>query len=170
MRITASADVAAPIAEVFAAATDHEGLVRRALRRGAEVRRTDQPGSAADGSGLAPGAAWHASFPLRGRERRVEVHLARIEPPTLAEVLVEGGGLAARVTSDLLALSRDATRLTLAVDVGARTLPGRLMLQGMRLARGSMERRARERLAKWAREVERRRGRPGGGQGPGRGA
>jgi hypothetical protein len=169
MRFTASADIAAPIEQVFGAATDHEGFVRRAERRGAEVRRTDRLGQRPGRAPLPLGAAWRASFPFRGRERRVEVHLARLEPPTLAEALVEGGGFAARLGADLLALSRDLTRLTLAVDVQARTLSGRVMLQGMRFARGAVERRMKARLLAWAREVEAqaRRARPGGAGGAG---
>jgi hypothetical protein len=100
---------------------------------------------------------------LRGRERRIEIRLARLEPPTLVETLAEGGGFAGGVTAELLALSRGATRLRLVVEVRARTLPGRLVLQGMRLARGRMERRARERLAAWAREVEKGAPRPAKG-------
>ena len=47
MRITARQDVEAPIAEVFAQATDHVGFERQALRRGADVRRTDRLGEGA---------------------------------------------------------------------------------------------------------------------------
>jgi hypothetical protein len=39
------------------------------------------------------------------------------------------------------------------VEVRPRTLAGRLLLPGLRLARRRLERRAGERLAAWAREV-----------------
>jgi hypothetical protein len=41
MRITVREDMALPAGQVFAAVTDTGGFERRALRRGAEVRRLD---------------------------------------------------------------------------------------------------------------------------------
>lgn len=150
MRITARQDVEAPIAEVFAQATDHAAFERQALRRGADVRRLDRAGP------LAPGAAWRVGFAFRGREREAVIRVEGLEPPTRALATAEGGGLVARTALDLLALSRTTTRLTLTVEVEARTLASRLLLQGMKLARGSLGRRVEDRLAAWAREVEAR--------------
>ena len=97
MRITARQDVEAPIAEVFAAATDHAGFERQALRRGADVRRTDRP--AAGTAAARAGAAWRVAFPFRGREREAEIRVERVEAPTRVAALAEGGGLAARTAA-----------------------------------------------------------------------
>ena len=156
MRITARQDIGAPIDEVFAAATDHAGFERQALRRGADVKRTDKLG------GLVPGAAWRVAFPFRGREREVAIRVEGVEAPTRVTALAEGGGLAAQTAVELLALSRGTTRLTVTMEVAGRTLTARLLLTGMRLARASIERRVGERLAVWAREVEERSRRPAG--------
>jgi hypothetical protein len=141
-------DIAAPVAQVFAQATDFAAFERQALRRGADLRRLDrmpQPG---------PGAAWRAVFPFRGREREVELRLDRIESPVLAEGGFRGQNLEGRLRAECLALSRTTTRLTLTLTVEGRTLPARLFVQSLRLARGNLERRAGARLAAWARDVE----------------
>ena len=139
----------------IALGSDHAGFERQALRRGADLRRTDRPAPGQEGR-LAVGASWRVLFPFRGREREALIRVDRLEPPHLAGAVVEGGGLLARSTADCLALSRGTTRLTLTVEVEARTFTARLLLQGMRLARGTLERRAADRLVGWAREVEAR--------------
>jgi hypothetical protein len=150
MDIILREDIAAPIAHVFAQATDTQAFERQALRRGADLRRLDrlpQPG---------PGAAWRIVFPFRGRERELEAQMTRLENPTLAEWTFRSAGLQGVLRAECLALSRTATRLTLALTLEGRSLTARLLVQSLRLARGSLERRAEPRLKAWSREVEAR--------------
>lgn len=159
MRIVVREDIAAPPAQVFAAAADFDGFERQALRRGAEVRREGGP------STPGPGAAWRVRFGWRGREREALVTLARLEPPSALGALVEGGGLHGTLAVDLLALSRTTTRLTLTLDLEGRTLAARVLVGTLRLGRARMEARAGLRLKAWARDLEARWARRAGGEG-----
>jgi len=150
MRITTRQDIAAPIAQVFAEVTDATAFERQALRRGAEVRRLDRLPA------LAVGSSWRVAFSFRGREREAAVAVTRLEAPTLVSATIESGGLHGATVAELLALSRTTTRLVLTFDLEATTLTSRLLLQTLKLARGSLERRAEGRVATWAREVEAR--------------
>lgn len=143
-------DIAAPVAHVFAQATDFAAFEREALRRGAVLRRLDRmphPG---------PGSTWHAVFPFRGREREVELRLDRLESPLLAEGHFRGQSFRGRLSAECLALSRMTTRLTLSLTVEGQNLAARLALQSLRLGRAKIEKRAAARLASWARTVEAR--------------
>lgn len=75
MQFTGKEDIEAPIERVFEEITDFQGFERSALRRGADVRRTDKlkvPGV---------GMSWHAVFKLRGKQRKVDVTVAEYDPP-----------------------------------------------------------------------------------------
>jgi hypothetical protein len=151
MRMTMQEDIAATDAEVFAAATDVAAFERQALRRGIQVRRLD------GGAGLAPGAAWEVRAPYRGREREIRITVTRVTVPTTVAARIEIGGLRAESVAEIVALSRQTTRLALAIDLEATSLTSRLMLQSFRLARGSIEKRLGGRVSAWARGVEARR-------------
>lgn len=69
MNFSAREDIEAPIEFVFGRVSDFEALERRALRRGAEVERTDklsEPG---------PGMGWRMAFTLRGKRRKMKVEM-----------------------------------------------------------------------------------------------
>lgn len=150
MRITLKQDIEAPAEHVWAEIADAPAFERQALRRGVRLRRLD------GGPGIGPGAGWQATFPWRGREREMRLAIERMEPPGLVATRIESGGLWGESTAEVLPLSRGATRLVLVVEIRARTLAARLLVQSLRLARGSLERRGRERLRAWARDVEAR--------------
>ncbi len=62
------------------ALSDFDAWERGAMRRGAEVERTDalaRPG---------PGMAWAATFPYRGKRREIEVRLDDVVAPGSAGV------------------------------------------------------------------------------------
>ncbi|WP_212524892.1 SRPBCC family protein [Actibacterium sp. MT2.3-13A] len=150
MQFTAKEDIAAPIEAVFAAATDFETFERGLLRRGVEVMRTDslsRPG---------PGMGWEARFEFRGRPREVTVDLLRADPPEGLELAAESAGVRGQMTVDLVALSPRQTRMQVTLVLKPRTLPGRMLVQSMRLAKGSLLKRYRKGVRKFAREIEAR--------------
>lgn len=129
MQFVAHEDVEAPIDFVFAQVTDFVALERSALRRGIEVQRTDRM------SDTGVGMTWNASYDLRRMQMNMALEMTQFDPPN--GIVIEGhsatlGGLA---TLDVIALSRIRTRISLTVDVHARTLPARLFLQSFKLAR-----------------------------------
>jgi carbon monoxide dehydrogenase subunit G len=150
MQFTGREDIEAPIDAVFAEISDFTRFERGAMRRGAEVQRTDSlevPGV---------GMSWHARFRLRGRMREIDLRLTGFDPPNGLVIAAEAATMEAVFRVDLVALSRARTRLAVDLSVTPRTLAGRLMVQSMKLAKGKLAKRFRLRLADYAMDVEER--------------
>lgn len=150
MKFSSHEDIEAPIDAVFQAITDFQAFERQALRRGAEVQRSDslaQPG---------PGMTWDAAFMLRGKRRDIKIELRRMDRPNGVVADALSPNLQARFDVDLVALSRNRTRLSVSLALEPKTLAARLMLQSMKLARKTLTRRFRKRVAEFATDVENR--------------
>lgn len=150
MKLMSRQDIEAPLAFVHATLTDFDGWERAAMRRGADVTRTDtlsRPGV---------GMAWQSRFKLRGKDREIQLNLKDWEAPirlgfTGGSVTI--GGVA---VLDLMELSANRTRLQINLEVTAKTMGARLLLQSMRLARGRIDRNFDQRVAQMATEIENR--------------
>lgn len=150
MQFTSKEDIEAPIEQVFAEISDFQRFERAALRRGAEVQRTDTPGVPE------VGMSWQARFRLRGRMRDVTVRLVEYDPPNGIALKAEAATIEGRMSVDLVALSRGRTRLAVDLTLEPRSLAGRLILQSLKLARNSTTKRFRLRVAEYAMDVEER--------------
>lgn len=150
MKIKTHEDIEATIDQVFEAITDFEGFELAALRRGAEVARTDtmtQPG---------PGMGWQAKFSYRGRQRVADIKLEEFDRPNHLQVWSKIAGLTAEMHVILVALSRSRTRIEISIDMRPKTIPARLLLQSLKLARSTMMRRFKKRVADYAATIEAR--------------
>lgn len=148
MQFEAREDVAAPIEQVFQAVSDFEGWERAALRRGAEISRTDdlpQPGC---------GMAWTAKFDFHNRPRAADMVLDTFEKPTNLRLMAISGGVNVEFTVELVALSRSRTRMDIATTLTPRTISARLLLQPLKLARTKLANRFRQRIADFAASIE----------------
>ena len=150
MKLATREDIEAPIEAVFEQLSDFDGFERAALRRGADVVRVDSlalPG---------PGMAWKAAFDFRGRERQAEIKLTSYDTPNSMAFLVLSSGFDIDTTVELVAMSRSRTRMNLAVSAKPNTIPARLMLQSLKLARTNMVKRFRRRVGDFAADLEER--------------
>lgn len=148
MQFTAKEDVAAPIEFVFAQLSDFQSFERSALRRGAEVQRVDNKVD------VGVGMKWDAAFKLRGRQREMQLELTEYDPPTGMVLSSRSPNMGGHMAVDLVALSRGRTRMSLEIDLKPKTLSARLMVQSLKLARGRLSKRFRERVAQFAEELE----------------
>lgn len=148
MELTAREDIEAPQDAVFDAISDFESFERIVLRRGAEVRRTDNQSVA--GKGM----CWNVAFGFRGRPREADLEIVEFNRPENMLVKGNSGGVEVDFRVDLVALSRGRTRLDIRSDVKATSLPARLLLQPMRLAQSNILRRFRKKIAVFAGKVE----------------
>lgn len=135
MRLTTRQDIEAPLDFVYAQMADFAQFERMAMRRGAEVERSDKLEQ--DG----PGMGWRVKFPFRGKTRKLNLRLADAQPGSFLALGVEGQAISGDARVELMALSPRRTRLTIAGDVRPKTLAARLLLQSMRLARGRVQKR-----------------------------
>ncbi len=148
MKFTTREDIAADIEYVFASVSDFDGLERAALRRGAEVVRTDN--LSAPGKGM----SWKATFPFRNRERDADMQLVHYDAPNALTLFSKVSGIEAEVRVDLVALSPRRTRLNLDVELKPKSIPARLMLQSVKLARAKLVKKFRRRVADYAQNIE----------------
>ncbi len=150
MKFKAKEDLEAPIEKVFEMLADFERHERSALRRGAEVTRSD--------SLKAPGvgATWNAAFKFRGKQRKATIEVVEFDRPTQISVLSKIQGMDMQVEFMLVPLSKTRTRLSVMADLKPQTLAARLLVQSFKLARGNLMNRFEQRLASVARDMEER--------------
>ncbi len=150
MKLATREDIDAPIEAVFTQLSDFDGFERAILRRGAEVQRVDEltaPG---------PGMAWKTNFTFRGRPREARIGLEEHTRPDRLRASVRTPGIEMDLLIDLVAMSKSRTRMNFALDARPKSVPARLMIQSLKLARHSMHRRFRNRIADFAADLERR--------------
>ena len=150
MKLSTREDIEAPLAFVFDSFADTEGWERAALRRGAEVTRTDRV------QGFGPGMAWNVGFSWRGKTRRLAVKLATVEAPGHLGFQAFGSSVDAEVSLEFVELSNRRTRVTVGVDTKPRNLAARVFLQSLKLARGKIDRKFEARIGALCNDIEER--------------
>lgn len=150
MKLATREDIEAPIEAVFRQLSDFSSFEKAALRRGADVVRVDTM------SAPGPGMAWRASFKYRGKERLLNLQLAEFDAPERMQIDGDSTGLGMVVEIDLVAMSLNRTRMNLSLDARPRTIPARLVVQSLKLARQNVLKRFRLRVSEFAAEIETR--------------
>ncbi|KNG94271.1 SRPBCC family protein [Pseudaestuariivita atlantica] len=148
MNFLAKEDIEAPIDQVFGMLTDFDAIERAALWRGIDVKRQAGP--------VAVGLTWDLKFTFRGKDRAAHLKLTEFDAPNGVAFDSDSGGIEAEGRIDLVALSRSRTRMTTHVELEAKTLSARLLLQSLKLAKSNLNKRFKLRLANFAKEIETR--------------
>ncbi len=147
MKFSTREDIEAPIDHVFAEMSDFDAFQRRAMRHGGQVERLD------DGP-IKQGSHWDIAFSYRGRDRRMQAELTEIEPPHHYVVVATSDGMTITTEVELVALSRGRTRIAIGMDLRAKSLTARLLLQSMKLAKGKLTKRFKARIVEHAEDIE----------------
>lgn len=148
MEFSTTEDIDAPVEYVFARMSDFAAFERSAMRRGVEVARADTlavPG---------PGMIWDTEFDLRGKRRELQLELTSYDPPNGMVLSSRSVSMGGAVIIDFVAMSRHRTRMSIAIDLQPKTLSARLLVQSLKLARGNLSKRFRNRVAKYTDDVE----------------
>ena len=148
MKFVAHEDVEAPIEFVFDQVSDFAAIERSVLRRGAEVQRVD------DLEERRPGMQWDVAFDLRGKRREMQLELTELDRPNGMVIASRSPNMAGQMVLDLVALSRSRTRINTEIDVSPKTLAAKLLVQSMKLAKGNLTKRFRQRVAEYAKDLE----------------
>jgi hypothetical protein len=143
VKFSTQVDVEAPAEDTFAAFADFSRYVRLAEARGARVEVLP-----------ARHFAWRARFDWNGAARDLKGEVTRLEAPlgftaAMAAQLVEGV-LEVGVTP----LGAARSRVAVAMEWRPLTLPGRILLQSLRLVKGSLDERFAARVAELAARAE----------------
>ncbi|MGB5865587.1 MAG: SRPBCC family protein [Sulfitobacter sp.] len=148
MKLSTKEDIEAPIDAVFEMMTDFEMFERAAMRRGAEVQRTDS--KTAPGIGM----AWKGAFDMRGKRRQIEVEMVSFDKPNEIVLECRSQGLLTTMSMELVALSKTRTRLMLSFDVKPLNLSARLLVQSLKLAKASLTKKFKLRVSEYAKTME----------------
>ncbi|WP_394153806.1 SRPBCC family protein [Loktanella salsilacus] len=144
MKFSTREDIEAPIDQVYARVTDFAGFERQMMRRGADVRRMDP------GHPVKQGSSWDVAFTFRSRERRLRAVVARLVAPTELVIDLASNGLDGKTTVELVALSPNRTRLAVSIELSAKSLSARLLLQSLKLAKSNLTKRFKKRVGEFA--------------------
>ncbi|MCV3271724.1 SRPBCC family protein [Roseobacter sinensis] len=137
-----------PADAAFALLTDFALLEQAAVRRGADVRRLDslaEPGV---------GQAWDVTFAVRGRPRQVALDVVIYRPPQELVIGFSSQGLEGETRLELTPLSPSRTRVMVSLEMRPATLPGRLLLQSLKLAKVRLAQRYKVRVGQHIEEME----------------
>jgi len=146
MKFNAREDIEAPIDVVFARLTDFDQFERQALRRGASVRRINS-------GEIETGSTWDIAFTFRNKERRMRAELTELEEPNNLNVAFQSSGISGVTKVELVQLSPRRTRLAVTIDLSAKNFSARLLIQSLKLARSTLAKRFKNRVATFADDV-----------------
>mgnify|MGYP001793637788 CR=1 FL=1 len=150
MKFSTQEVMEAPMEAVFAMITNFDRFERAAMRRGADVRRVDDlktPGV---------GMKWRAAFVMRGRDRKLDLEVVVYEPPQRMVLDLSSQGLHGDTRIELIALSRNRTRIMVSLEMRPLTLSARLLLQSLKLTKAALTKKYKERIAHHIGEMEER--------------
>lgn len=148
MKFSTNEDIEAPIAAVFDMFCDFEAFERSAMRRGADVQRMDRL------QGADVGMRWRAIFEMRGKKRQVDLEMVTFDPPNEIVLAGTSPGLVSETRFELIALARNRTRVRVELEVKPLNLSARLLVQSLKLAKNSLTRKFKLRVAEYAKVLE----------------
>jgi hypothetical protein len=148
MKFSAKEDINCPIEDAFKVLADFETIERSAIRRGVQVRRTGGAG-APEG-----GRKWDIVVECRGTEREAEMELVEFDPPNAMRFSATSAGIVVKAGVELVALSTGTTRLQMDSVLEPKNLTARLLVQSLKLAKATLDRKYEQRVGAFARRVE----------------
>ncbi|MEM9580044.1 MAG: SRPBCC family protein [Pseudomonadota bacterium] len=150
MKFSSNEDIEAPIETVFRMYSDFEWFERAALRRGADITRTDNL------RGQGAGMTWQASFKFRGKARTVVGEVVDFSSPDSLAIDADSPNLKGMLSVEMVPLSRNRTRVAIALELKPKSLTGRLMVQSLKLGKTRLTRQFKLKAAQFAKTQETR--------------
>lgn len=148
MQFTSVQDINAPLDHVFEQISDFDSYEDYAMRIGANVERQDQLTS------KAAGMCWNFQGELRGKERDIDIELTEYNPTQQLQFNCVSSGIAALVDMEVMALTKKQTRIKVKVNLTARSISARLVMQSAKLAKNSLQRKFNHRVWTYANYLE----------------
>ena len=148
MKLSTRTEIDATPDKVFGLAADFDRLEAVARERGATVERLD------DGRNGPAAARWRITAPIRGQVRSGEIGITAYVPGE--QIAAQGAleGLSIFGNMELVEFAAGRTRMFSTLDMKPGSLKARMLVQSLKLARGTLERRLAKRMEKFARRAE----------------
>ncbi|MFC6582897.1 SRPBCC family protein [Sulfitobacter aestuariivivens] len=107
------------------------------------------------------GMTWRAAFNFRGKKRELELEMVTLDRPNEMVLESMSPGLIGQMSFEMMALARNRTRLLVQLELKPLTLSARLLVQSFKLAKTSLTRKYKARVADYAKGMEERYARGG---------
>ncbi len=150
MKFSTKEDIEAPIEQVFDMLSEFEMFERSAIRRGIEVQRLHNVAHPQIGM------AWEVRFEMRGKPRDLTMVLAEYQRPVVIRFDLSSAGVVGELVLDMIALSPHRTRLAVDARFAPTTLPARILIQSLKLAKSNLSKRFKLKVAEYAKVLEER--------------
>jgi len=150
MKFSTKEDIDVPVDAAFDMVTNFQRFEDLAQERGAKVVRHS------DSQAAQIGMSWSVEFTLRGRLRKLDLTLSKLDRPNTLAVDAQSPSMNGTFGVDLEALSETQTRMRVHLDVKPQKLSSRLLVQSLRLAKASLLKRFKLRVAEFAKNIEAR--------------
>ena len=148
MKFSTREDIERPADLVFQAVSDFAKFEDLLRKRSVSIERVIDRGRAENTS-------WNAKARVRGRHLTIRSQVTSFDPQGSFDIASETNGIEAFTQISVTPLTRKKSRLAVSIDVRPTNFKGRLFLQPLRLAKGSLTDRFRSRVARYAAEIER---------------
>ena len=142
MKFKVAEDIDAPSDVVWARFTDFSTIEADLSGRGAVLSRVGHWTEPSEG------ATWRGSVKVRGRERDLVSIIAAFQENERYQIDSRIGGMEAEYELVFLSMRPDMTRVQAVLDLSAKTLSSRLVLQTLKLSRGTVMQRLQGMLAR----------------------
>lgn len=146
MKISSREDIEVPIGFVFQQVCDFPRFEQQAIARGADVRPVGQ-------GNYQVGSHWDVTFRYRGRKRKLRAEIQEIDVPERLRLQTESSGISGETVVDLVALSPNLTRMIASIELRPKTMPARILIQSLKLAKISLTNRFKRRLGDFGQDV-----------------
>ena len=150
MKFSATEDVDAPREKVFEMLSDFNRFEDALRRRGVKVARRDT--LSAPGAGM----TWDGAFNFKGIRRDVTAVMHTYDRPGELTISGKSPGFEAFFEIDLEAMSPQRTRMRLGLEIKPLTVSARVLLQSMKLAKGTLDRTFKQKVANYVGVMESR--------------
>ena len=148
MKLTTKQDIEAPAAFVAAQIADFDSWERAAMRRGADVSRTDK--LAVPGVGM----GWLTKFRYRGKDRQLALKLDRFATDGQYAFSATSPQTDGVMTLELVEMAAKRSRVFIMVEVMPKSFTAKLFVQSLKLAKGRVDKALATRSAQFAGEIE----------------
>ncbi|WP_068108685.1 SRPBCC family protein [Tropicimonas marinistellae] len=149
MKFSTRDEIEAPADRVWAALTNAEMFEQAARSRGAEVIRHPEP------QNFGVGTSWTTHFEFRGVRRKLFTEVVSCDAPGLLVFESNVGGVDVLARFELEPLGNARTRMGTSLDMTARSIPGRILIQTLKLGKTTLNQKFRRRMRRFARYLGR---------------